>query len=100
MAKISENSCNVISHELVSCHPDSQVMLDWLYSFFSITPTQADITGQWVAHKNLNHHFDILAKMEAMLEDLNRKGEATDYKNLDMMECARLNRDIGEVSRW
>jgi hypothetical protein len=75
-------------------------MLDWLYLFFSTTPTQADINKQWVACKNLNHHFDILAKMEAMLEDLNRKGEATDYKNLNTMERARLNRDIGEVSRW
>jgi len=72
-------------------------MLHWLYSFFSTT--QADINKQWVAHKNLNHHIDILAKTEAMLEDLNRKGEATDYKNFDTMEHARLNRDIGEVSR-
>jgi hypothetical protein len=61
-------------------------------------PTPADTNKQWIACKNLNHHFDILAKMEAMLEDLNRTGEATDYKNLDMMECAQLNGDIGDVS--
>jgi hypothetical protein len=75
-------------------------MLDWLYSVFSTTPTQADINKQWVARKNLNHHFNIFAKTEATLEDLNRKCEATDYKNLDTMERARLNRDIGEVSKW
>jgi len=48
-------------------------MIDWLYLFFSTTPTQADINKQWVACKNLNHHFDILAKMEAMLEDLTER---------------------------
>jgi hypothetical protein len=77
----------------------SQVMFNWLYSIFSVAPTQADIHEQWVARRNLKHHFDFLVETEAMLEDLDRKAEAADYKSFDLMQRARLKRNIGEVSK-
>jgi hypothetical protein len=52
-----------------------------------------------VVCRNLKHHFDFLAEIEAMLENLDRKAEAADYKNFDLMQRVRLKRNIGEVSK-
>jgi hypothetical protein len=49
------------------------------------------------AWKNLNYHINFLATAQVKLEDLSRKWDTTDHKNLDPMEHWRLHRDIKQV---
>jgi protein tyrosine/serine phosphatase len=68
-------------------------MLNFLSSYISGTPTQADIEIQWKTRKALNFYINILVEKEAELEELQKEWEATNCNN------SRERADVAEYIR-